>query len=152
MKKYDSVLVAQYLMAKAAEKDLVLNVTKTQKLLFLIYGYYLSEKGETCIDETPKAWPYGPVFPKTRKKVNYGILYNVEDGTFDELRTDELLNDVIDFVLDGFHDWTASELSSWSHKAGSPWHLTTKKAGFNWNDEINDNLIEKYFSSEELKH
>lgn len=67
-KPYDSVLVANYLLALANEKGVILNTTKVQKLLYMAYGLLLAEKNRIITDEQPKAWPYGPVFPKTRKK------------------------------------------------------------------------------------
>ena len=46
------------------------NNTKIQKLLYLFVGFCLiNDVSEIYdIDETPKLWPYGPVFPRVHKK------------------------------------------------------------------------------------
>lgn len=49
----------------------LLNKTQINKILFYVYGKYLAEKGEVLFtDDTPKAWPYGPVFPIVNKKID----------------------------------------------------------------------------------
>lgn len=42
-KPYDSVLVANYLLALANEKGIILNTTKVQKLLYMAYGFLLAD-------------------------------------------------------------------------------------------------------------
>lgn len=148
--KYDSVLVASYMRALAFEKGMVLNVTKTQKLLFLVYGYAVAEKGESPIKENPRAWPYGPVFPRTRSKVNFDAVQKPDDPVFTELRGDAYLNELIEFVLENFKNWSAQDLSKWSHRDGSPWHITTQQPGFDWNAVIDDSHIANYFKSDEF--
>ena len=49
----------------------LLNRTQINKILFYVYGVYLAEVGEPLFnDDTPKAWPYGPVFPIVNKKID----------------------------------------------------------------------------------
>lgn len=47
----------------------LLNKTQINKLLFICYGMYLAATGGKVLfeDDTPKAWPYGPVFPRVYK-------------------------------------------------------------------------------------
>ncbi|HMI65510.1 MAG TPA: hypothetical protein VK517_05715 [Cyclobacteriaceae bacterium] len=40
MKTYDSLLLGKYLVSLANSKLKPLNMTKLQKLMFIIYGYY----------------------------------------------------------------------------------------------------------------
>lgn len=67
--KYDSVTVANYIIAFANENKFFINMTKLQKLLYIAYGVYLSVKNERLTNEHPQAWPYGPVFPTTRNRL-----------------------------------------------------------------------------------
>ncbi len=144
---YDSVLVAEYLLALAYNKGKVLNVTKVQKLLYIAYGFFLSNKNRILIKETPKAWPYGPVFPRTRKKVNYSEVISIDDPKFKEIKSDTEITTFFNSLIDKYSKYTASQLSEWSHSKGGAWDLTTKKTGFKWNSEIDNQTIKDYFST-----
>lgn len=57
--KYSSVDMAKMIVAYANDRHYFVNMTKVQKLLYIVYGVYLSVNGERFTDEHPKAWPYG---------------------------------------------------------------------------------------------
>lgn len=147
--KYLSTDVAFYLIAKANEAKIGINVTKAQKLLYIVYGAYLRVYGERLLNEHPKAWPYGPVFPTTRKAILKRIaaeelefpMYEVSE----ELKTDDKLNKVIDFALKHFGSWNAGQLTTWSHQDGTPWSQTVDFPGFKWGAVIPDEFIYQYF-------
>ncbi len=146
-KQYDSVLGAKLLLALAYEKDIVLNVTKVQKMLYIIYSYFMAKHNIQIFQETPKAWPYGPVFPRTRKKVDYGILYKKDSAELKEIVSEKELVEKINSVIAIYSKFSAAELSDWSHMEGSPWDNTTKTPGFKWGDHIPNEFIKEYFSN-----
>lgn len=146
VRSYDSVLAAKYLLAIAYSKGEVLNVTKVQKLLYMAYGYFLAKRNRIILEEAPKAWPYGPVFPRTRKKVDYSKIIPLESAEFSSIKEDEEVTDFFNLLIDKYSHFTASQLSEWSHKDGGPWDKMTKKKGFNWNASISDEYIQEYFS------
>lgn len=145
LKTYDSVIAAKYLLALAYKKGIVLNVTKVQKILYIAYGYFLSKYEHPIVNEQPRAWPFGPVFPRTRKKVEYNIIIEVSNPIFDEIRQNEELTTKFDSIIDKYSPYSASQLSEWSHSVGSPWYQSTKLNGFNWNQAIPDLFIQSYF-------
>ncbi|MBC6425918.1 MAG: DUF4065 domain-containing protein [Ekhidna sp.] len=145
--QYDSVLIAEYLLALAYSKNKVLNITKVQKFLYMAYGFFLSDKNRVLISEQPKVWPYGPVFPKTREKVSYSDIISIDDPKFSEIKKDNEVTDFFNHLIDNYSKYSASQLSEWSHSEDSPWDLMTKQKGFNWNAEIDDKLIKDYFST-----
>lgn len=148
-KPYSSVLVARYIAATANERGVTINVTKVQKLLYIAYGTHLALYRERLVDEQPQAWPYGPVFPKTRKdliKTNVLGLRN-NDEQFDTIRQDDSTTRLIDAVFNTFGRWTAKQLSDWSHKDDSPWGQVVSMDGFAWGDRIPDSYIQTYFNS-----
>lgn len=145
-KTYDSVLAANYLLALAYDDGIVLNVTKVQKLLYMAYGYFLAKEKRTILKEEPKAWPYGPVFPRTRKKANYENIISLNDPQFDEIKQDAELTDLFRRLIHKYAKFTASQLSEWSHEEGGPWYKATKQSDFKWNHEIPNDLIVEYFS------
>ncbi|MCO6564355.1 MAG: DUF4065 domain-containing protein [Apibacter sp.] len=144
-KPYDIVLVANYLLALANEKGVVLNTTKVQKLLYMAYGLLLAEKNRIITDEQPKAWPYGPVFPKTRKKANYSKIQKTSDNEFSEIKEDFELTDCLNKIIDKFSGYTATQLSNWSHDPQGPWQKTVDTDCFEWNTPILNNYIKDYF-------
>lgn len=146
--EYSSVLIARYIVAMAQDKGLPINMTKVQKLLYIAYGIYLAIKDERLIDEHPQAWPYGPVFPSTRNKLLKENFYDIriDNPEFAELRINAELNSLLNLVFNNFGDWTASELSQWSHTDGSPWEKTVNQEDFSWGNRISDENIKSYFS------
>lgn len=54
----------------------ILNKTQIHKILFFAYGIYLARYDKKLFtDDTPKAWPFGPVFPKVNRSINYMATY-----------------------------------------------------------------------------
>jgi uncharacterized phage-associated protein len=147
MNPYDSVLFAKYLLALSYEKKQPLNMTKLQKLMYILYGYYLAkDNNRQIVDESPRIWPFGPVFPKVHKKVETTKLANITDPLFQQLNSDEDLNTVMGAVIDKYAPFTATQLSNWSHMEGSPWDKTVKEFGEKWNTIIPNQFIVEYFS------
>lgn len=149
---YKSTDVAKYLVAMANEKRISINMTKTQKLLYIVYSVFLRAYEKRLLNEHPQAWPYGPVFPTTRNKLLKKDLIaitekDIEDEEYNRINQDEKLKNVLDFVFDNFGTWSAGQLSEWSHTEGSPWEKTKNKKGFKWGDIIPDAMIYEYFRS-----
>lgn len=150
--RYKSTDVASYLVSLANERHITVNMTKVQKLLYIVYSVFLRVYKERLLNEHPQAWPYGPVFPSTRNKLLDEDLTMISceiisPVILDKMRNDNQLNEIIDFVFDNFGKWNAGQLSEWSHSSGSPWHTATKSRGFRWGHVISDNSIFEYFST-----
>lgn len=147
--KYDSVTVAKFIIAKANERGYLVNMTKVQKLLYIAYGIFLAVKGERLTDEHPQAWPFGPVFPRTRNKLLKADFYGIVLGNPDLLHisSDMEADSLVNSVFRSFGEWSASQLSEWSHSEGSPWERTVSSEGFKWGDRIPDEYIGSYFKS-----
>ena len=146
---FDSRDVAAYIAQQCQERGIEYNNTKIQKLLYCVYGVMLAWKEVRICDEYPRAWTYGPVFPKVFKHIykNKPIdLFSsaVADGDNEALKT------AVRRVLDVFGPMNASELSSWTHREGSPWWrvVTLGKAG--WNSFMPDEYIKEYFEENVL--
>jgi len=146
--KFNSVDVAKYIVGKAIEKGIVVNITKVQKLLYIAYGIYLRVYNERLTNEHPQAWPYGPVFPTTRNRLVKENLMTITTASCpQELQDDARLNKVVDFTLAHFGSWTAGQLTEWSHRDGSPWYYATQTQNFEWGDQIPDASIYNYFKT-----
>ena len=118
----DSVKFAIYLNKTAKDKMYQINVTKIHKLLYICYGVYIAVAGNQLLNEKPKAWDYGPAFPRVHKT------QKSNNDSLDDLLHEIVLNDflrydnVINPVLDVFGSWSATELVNWTHKKNGAWH------------------------------
>ena len=144
MKTHESTVLGRYLVSLANDKRMPLNMTKLQKLLFIIYGYYLT-KQRRIVNEHPQAWPFGPVFPRVHKNVDYTKVTLLDDPDFNEINNDPELKNQLEEIIVRYAPYSATQLSNWSHMEGSPWDKTTNLTGFKWGKEIPDVFICEYF-------
>lgn len=146
--RYDSVEVAFYIVAWANKHKVSINLTKTQKLLYIAYGANLVIGKDRLCSEHPQAWPYGPVFPSTRELLKKRDLaaVNMDSQEIQGVKDAKYLEELIRFVFAGFGNYNAGQLTKWSHSPSSPWDNTTHLPGFKWGREIPDAFIAEYFS------
>ena len=147
---YDSIKMGEYLAAYAVKKGYFMNQTKLQKLLYILYGAYMTQYEEFLVDEQPQAWPYGPVFPRVQKKfakVDNLAYANIESDDYETIRENQRLQSLIDSVLHTFGEWTAQALSAWSHKQGSPWAVALTNNGMRFSAIISSESIKEYFKT-----
>lgn len=126
----------------------ILNKTQMQKLLFICYGVALAANPDQPIfdDDSPKAWPFGPVFPRTYKQYveNYPApLTETEKRRF----TASVRNlKEVDAIVSKYCHYPSIRLSNWSHEEGSPWAKTVfAEDGVKWNRPILLADIAEYF-------
>lgn len=147
---YKSTDVALFIVAWANKHRYGINLTKTQKLLYVAYGAWLVLMGSRLCNEHPQAWPYGPVFPRTRDLLlNTDIdAVTLSDERLAGIAGEERdrLEDLMAFVFDGFGKMTAGQLTVWSHQPGTPWERAQGLPSFKWGAEIPDSYIYEYFS------
>ena len=147
---FDSRDVASYTAQRCIEEGYDYNNTKIQKLLYCAYGAVLAAKNIRLCDEHPKAWQYGPVFPKVFRIVSSGreiaqYSYKVRDVLPEDVKK------LVDTSVRIFGKYNATALSRWSHKPDSPWDYVTEQDGFKWNNIIPDELIAQYFKKHVLE-
>lgn len=112
--------VMAYILKKAKDSSHPLNKTQAQKILYCCYGAVMGKFNERLTDEHPKAWMYGPVFPRTINDINKKRL-NVSMAENFEKSCPESWLELINKTIVAFWDYSASQLSNWSHAKNSPW-------------------------------
>lgn len=139
----DSIDFAIYLSKKALDSGQPANVTKIQKWLYICYGLYLAAYDKQLLTERPKAWDYGPAFPRVHKRQtkNNGDL----SGLLNTINVDAFkkYDSVINATIDKFGSWTASELVAWTHESGRAWDKTIKNEGI-YSVIDNDNISKEF--------
>lgn len=131
-----------------SRKRVVLNKTQVNKLLFMCYGTYCAKTSRRMFEESPKAWPFGPVFPKVYKTFDQKSLpIIIPKENIALFKQDKIALRICLAVIDKYSNTSAYSLSMWSHKEGSPWYKTVySEATVVWNKEIKDEIIKEYFN------
>ena len=131
-----------------ARQRTTLNNTQVNKLLFMCYGTYLAHSNQKLFEEAPKAWPFGPVFPKVYKTFGQKQMpVAIPKENIALFNSNALALRICYAVIDKYSHTSAYDLSMWSHKEGSPWYNTVYSHNpVIWNQEIKDEDIKKYFT------
>ncbi|MDR3164856.1 MAG: DUF4065 domain-containing protein, partial [Synergistaceae bacterium] len=139
--KYFSLNVASHIANVCEAQNITYNNTKIQKLLYCCYGCSLAMYNKRLCDEYPRAWQFGPVFPRVfsyiKKGHNILTVCQKLDAPMDILA-------LIDEVINTFGRHSATALSTWTHKEGSPWDIVVNAMN-DPNGIIPDDLIAEYF-------
>lgn len=109
----NSIDVARAVMALADVHGLRLNLTQLQKLLYIVYGTCLVTLGHPPFrNEQPRAWPFGPVFRKSRR-----VLFDPVDD-WDVPQMSKAIPDdvrcIIKKVITHFGSWPSGSLIEWT--------------------------------------
>jgi uncharacterized phage-associated protein len=139
--QYDSVYVARYLIKRCFDEKIQdVGNTKINKLLYLVYGFFLAIYDSEIITERPKYFPYGPVFPRVFRNfdnlITFDLTYNFNEN----------FEKVVNYVIKYFSRISAGKLSSWSHENGSPWDRM-KQRNASFGDELLVQEVKEYFKN-----
>ncbi len=141
---FDSRDVAAYIAQQCIQMRYGYNNTKIQKLLYCVYGAVLAQFNVRITEEQPKAWPYGPVFPRVFNYIHKGNQIDLYSRRLEEILSQEE-KEFICGIVSYFGKYTAWQLSNWSHKQGSPWQKAVDVEGTGWNVVVKDDDIRTYF-------
>jgi uncharacterized phage-associated protein len=143
---YDSILIAEFVKAKAFEKGVNVKIPTVHKMLYLLYGFYLAKYNSAVFNEQPRAWPSGPAFPNIEKALTVSPFQSVNDPKFKELKSDPVLMEYVNDIVRVFSEYSDDDLGYWLRIERAPWRKLTSKPDFMWNDVIHDYDIKSYFS------
>jgi uncharacterized phage-associated protein len=159
---YTAKQVANEFIELAKQERKQLTPMQVQKLVYFAYGWYLAITGERLLNERVQAWQWGPVIPSLYGEFKpYGsgpilepshefffdngkLALRVHRLASDEPAKDELARQVIAKVWRIYGKYSASELSSMTHAANSPWsrYYDASVRG----TDIPDDAIREYFT------
>ncbi|MDR1315720.1 MAG: SocA family protein [Spirochaetales bacterium] len=150
----DSVEFARFILArvrfinKDRENPVKMGETKLQKLLYICDGFILAA-GINFIKEQARAWNYGPVYPRVHKwlEKHGNSSLPEEDCSAEALQEIQKINaePLVDKIINVYGDKTATELSAWTHRPGSPWEVALERGGGIMNSIIKKDVMETYF-------
>ncbi|SFB88367.1 Uncharacterized phage-associated protein [Brevinema andersonii] len=140
-KEYSAIEIAKAIIRKCKKHDWNINITKLQKLLYIVYGIYLSENSQVLFDEEPLCLPFGPVFNSVLQLYKQGKLDLREE--YPPIN-DENIQETIERVVRGFGQYGAKTLSEWSHREGSTWDRAHRESDI-WGNFIDKDYIKEEF-------
>lgn len=149
----DSLQMMAYIIKRCRALHIDINATKLQKLMYCCYGVTLARLDCRLCDESPEAWQFGPVFPRTLITMKNNGLTGFESivPAVDSSLIPTEISSVIDRTLEFFGKYSASQLSMWSHLDGSPWSICSNKGKCLYG-QIDDSTIRTYFNEHVIVH
>lgn len=126
----------------------ILNKTQMQKMLFMCYGQALTMGVTLFSDDKPRAWPFGPVFPRTYKRYDEQIPNGLSVKEKEQFASSPDILRMISRTVAQYCHVSATRLSDWSHQIDSPWQQTVFSGERpEWNREIQQSVIINYFKN-----
>ena len=141
---YPAAAVANFFINKAKSEDDSITLMKLSKLVYIAHGWSLALLGEPLIKESIEAWKFGPVieslYHEFKRFGNRPIdLLAVED----EIQDKHILK-LLNKIWDGYKEYSAYELSNWTHITNSPWDQVYSPG--ERNKVIDNGIIKDYFN------
>lgn len=134
---YDAREVANKILQLANESSIPLTSMQLLKLVYLAHGWSLVLFDKQIVSNNPQAWQYGPVYPHVYKSVKKSGSSPIKELIHDK-QTGEVFfpNDIsqnqLNFlmsILNSYGKMRAFDLSSITHREGTPWHKTFHTIG-----------------------
>lgn len=119
-----SITIAQYFLSLANSEAKGINPMKLIKLVYIAHGWNLALFDNPLIDENPEAWRYGPVIPSLYREYKSFKDKNIDVSISSELNISQETKDLLKKIWDVYGKFSAIELSSMTHRAGTPWYTT----------------------------
>jgi len=117
-----------------------------QKLVFIAQGYTLAILDHPLYYHNTHAWQWGPVIPKLYKPLQkYGRNFVTEEiKAEDEAPINGDESEIIQAIWEGYGHLSGGELSTLTHKNGTPWSITWDSKQF---AVIPESLIAEHYKS-----
>lgn len=148
---YNCFDVAKQFLKLAKEDGVGIEPMKLLKLTYIAHGWYMGFNDEPLISNNVQAWKYGPVIPELYH-VTKRFGYNDVDIDIVDLYSENKLTDYdkhfINLIWNTYKTFTGLELSSKTHKDGTPWSLVYKPGQMH--KVIDNGVIKDYYK--ELIH
>lgn len=144
---YDVRTVANEFLRLAWENGRELTNMQLQKLVYIAHGYSLALVDLPLVKQPVQAWRYGPVI-----KALYDSLRHYGAGTVTEKvnilpseEVSETFRALISVVGDAYGRFSGPQLSTMTHRKGTPWREVFDPAAEFNNEVIPNQLIKNHY-------
>ena len=142
---YPVITIADEILKIAKRDGKSLTPLQLMKLTYIAHGWSLGLGRGDLFRERIEAWKYGPVIPDLyRATKSYGR-GEIPAGLVNEQvsSVDENTRDFLEWVYAGYGHLNGIQLSSLTHKSGTPWDQVYRDGVMKI--EINDDLIRDHY-------
>jgi len=147
---YSAKIIANYFIDLACQENREITPMKLIKLIYIAHAWHLVVTDTRLLREADQieAWRYGPVIRSIYdefKQFGGNTITTLaavdvnEKKCFDE---DKDTKEILNAVWEKYKQNTGLELSTLTHKKGTPWYQYYKQGQ---GDFINDQLIKQYY-------
>ena len=153
-----SILIADYILAKANDMNKLLTPMQVLKLTYISEGYSLAIDKERLFGDRIEAWKHGPVIPtlyhQLKKYGNEYVSRLLHCGTpisndYTKDRLKDMKNTLgnksllLDVIVEKYGKLTGNQLSNLTHDGDTPWKKSYKR--WKRGTEIPSNVIQKHY-------
>lgn len=132
---FSPATVANLFLSKATSDSRAITPMQLIKLVYIAHGWHLGYFKTPLISEQVEAWRYGPVVPTLYQSLKkYG-----KSGVTSPLPTNTIFSreaaiegdsaDLLDSVWRSYARYSGIELSTMTHRAGTPWDKAWNQRG-----------------------
>lgn len=142
---YDARSVANEFLRQAGDHRL--SNMKLQKLVYIAHGYSLAILHKPLIKQCVEAWKYGPVVADLYHALRQYKAGNVTEpiNILPAEQLSETDRALVSSVLNAYGRFSGTQLSTMTHKEGTPWREVFQPNAFFNNDVIPDPLIKEHY-------
>jgi uncharacterized phage-associated protein len=144
---YDARNVANEFLRQAKARDTTLTNMELQKLVYIAHGYSLALLGRPLIKQHVEAWRYGPVIPDLYHALRQYGSGNVKDliNLLPGEKLSETDSKLVESVLGAYGRFSGAQLSTMTHREGTPWREVYEPNASFHSDIIPDKLIKAHY-------
>jgi len=147
---YNPIDIANYFVEKALSEGKALTPMQVVKLTYIAHGWMLGLTNTPLLDEPIQAWKFGPVVPTVYYAFkSYGNAPITCVAPSPSSKVDlTFIEPVLQKVRRDYEKYSGSELSTLTHKPGTPWAMTVlpyRGGEFPRYLEIPDERIAEYY-------
>jgi uncharacterized phage-associated protein len=146
---YDARTIANEFLRIAKQQGRALTNMQLQKLVYIAHGYMLAIYDDSLINQRVEAWRYGPVIPDLYRALSeYGSgvvsqpIHMFPQRTVDDVKAKTL----IDKVFAAYRGFSGPQLSTMTHREGTPWRQVFNADAFYTNDTIPNPIIKAHYT------
>ena len=141
----DARYVSNHLVDAAKAQNRTLNPMQVLKLVYISHGVSLGAQGVPLIPNRIEAWKFGPVIPDLYHSIkhwrNNPVEYININGLEDFV---DGQRQIVDIVYDVYKHLDGIQLSSLTHRRGTPWHQVYHPSPINI--IIPNDIIQRHYS------
>lgn len=145
---YDARSVANEFLKLAQDAGRALTNMQLQKLVYIAHGYSLAILHRPLIKQAVQAWKFGPVVDvlyESLRQYGAGVVREpIEDAPREKFSEEDRA--LIASVLNAYGRFSGPQLSTMTHREGTPWREVYNPHAFFNNDQIPSRLIEQHYT------